>query len=139
MNFEIRPFETNDFAGALALWKSTPGVGLSSADSFEGVARFLARNPGLSFVASDGQLVVATILCGHDGRRGLIHHLAVAESHRRRGIGRTLVLRSLAELRRDGVEKCHLIVFRHNVEGYAFWRSLGAEERTTLGLFSMAT
>ncbi|HET7543887.1 MAG TPA: GNAT family N-acetyltransferase [Polyangiaceae bacterium] len=139
MSLDIRVFKAEDHAQARALWESTEGVGLSSADSFENVRRFLERNPGLSFVATLHDAVVATILCGHDGRRGLIHHLAVASAHRRSGIGRALVARALAALRADGIEKCHLLVFRDNSSGRAFWRGIGAEERTTLGIFSLPT
>ena len=139
MDLGIRAFRPDDHAQAQALWSSTEGVGLSSADSSENIARFLERNPGLSFVATDSDVVVGTILCGHDGRRGLIHHLAVASAHRRKGLGRTLVKEALAALRRDGIEKCHLLVFRQNSEGRAFWLRVGAEERTTLGLFSLPT
>ena len=139
MDLGIRVFRPDDHAQAQALWSSTEGVGLSSADSSENIARFLERNPGLSFVATDSEGVVGTILCGHDGRRGLIHHLAVASAHRRKGLGRILVKEALAALRRDGIEKCHLLVFHQNSEGRAFWLRIGAEERTTLGLFSLPT
>lgn len=139
MELGIRLFRPDDRAQAQALWSSTEGVGLSSADSSENIARFLERNPGLSFVATESDVVVGTILCGHDGRRGLIHHLAVASAHRRKGLGRTLVKEALAALRRDGIEKCHLLVFHQNSEGRAFWLRIGAEERTTLGLFSLPT
>jgi ribosomal protein S18 acetylase RimI-like enzyme len=138
-NVDIRVFRFEDHPQALALWESTDGVGLSSADSRENVGRFLRRNPDLSFVATDGNAIVATILCGHDGRRGLIHHLAVASTHRRRGLGRALVARALAALRHESIEKCHLLVFDHNSEGRAFWRGIGAEERTSLGIFSLST
>lgn len=135
----IRVFEPEDHPQARGLWDATEGVGLSDADSFENIRRFLERNPGLSFVAVDNQVVVATILCGHDGRRGLIHHLAVAPTHRRRGLGRALVRLALAALRQVGIQKCHLLVFDQNVAGRAFWDRVGAEERTTLGIFSLPT
>jgi len=139
MAIEIRAFRPDDHAQALALWDATAGVGLSSADSFDNIARFLARNPGLSFVGVESQVVVATILCGHDGRRGLIHHLAVATPHRREGLGRALVSRALLALRAEGIEKCHLLVFDENGAGREFWKSIGAEERTTLGVSSLLT
>lgn len=139
MSLDIRAFRPEDHTQAHALWESTDGVGLSSADTFENVARFLERNPGLSFVATDDGAVFATILCGHDGRRGLIHHLAVRPTHRRRGVGRELVAKSLAALRREGIQKCHLLVFHQNSEGREFWKRIGAEERLTLGLFSLST
>lgn len=139
MSTEIREFKVEDHAQALALWESMDGVGLSGADSLENIARFLRRNPGLSFVATNDDAVVATILCGHDGRRGLIHHLAVASAHRRKGLGRALVTHALTALRHDGIQKCHLLVFHQNAEGRAFWQRIGADERTTLGLFSLTT
>lgn len=123
----------------MQLWQASEGVGLSDADSRENISRFLARNPGLSFVAIDGGRVVATILCGHDGRRGLIHHLVVAPSHRRQSIGRSLVERALAALEATNIQKCHLLVFRENSEGLAFWRGIGGEERFSLALFSLPT
>ncbi|MES1187577.1 MAG: GNAT family N-acetyltransferase [Myxococcales bacterium] len=139
MGIDIRIFQPEDHVQARALWESTEGVGLSDADSFENVRRFLERNPDLSFVATEDDVLVATILCGHDGRRGLIHHLAVASSHQRRGLGRELVRRALAALHHEGIQKCHLLVFQQNVAGKAFWKRIGAEERTTLGIFSLLT
>jgi putative acetyltransferase len=139
MGIDIRVFRPEDHVHARALWESTEGVGLSDADSFENVRRFLERNPDLSFVATEDDVLFATILCGHDGRRGLIHHLAVSCSHQRRGIGRELVRRALAALHREGIQKCHLLVFQQNVAGKAFWNRIGAEERATLGIFSLLT
>lgn len=139
MGLDIRVFKADDHAQARSLWQSVEGVGVSEADSFENICRFLERNPGLSFVVTDGETLVATILCGHDGRRGLIHHLAVAPDYRRRGLARVLVQRALAGLHDDGIKKCHLLVFRENDSGRAFWARIGAEERTAIAIFSLAT
>jgi len=124
---------------ARALWEKSEGVGLSEADEPQALVAFLERNPRLSLVALQGSAIVGTVLCGHDGRRGLIHHLVVAESHRCRGIGRRLLAGGLAGLRSAGIQKAHLLVFKSNAGGLAFWRSVGAEERTAIALFSVAT
>jgi N-acetylglutamate synthase len=136
---KIRTFEQTDYLNARALWERTEGVGLSAADEPEAIGTFLARNPSLSFVATIDEQIIGTILCGHDGRRGLIHHLVTAQSHRRRGIGTALLRHGLQALRRDGIDKCHLLVFRSNEAGLAFWRKVGAEERVSIALFSMLT
>ncbi len=135
----IRPFEPTDYPAARALWEATPGVGLSAADERGPIERYLRRNPGLSFVAQEGGELVGTILCGHDGRRGLIHHLVTAPAARRRGLGRGLLLAGLRGLRAQGIDKCHLMVFGDNEEGKAFWRAVHAAERTELALFSIST
>ena len=139
MQVTIRPFEIADYPAARTLWDRTPGVGLSAADEAAPVAAYLRRNPGLSLVAMAGTELAGTVLCGHDGRRGLIHHLVTAEAHRRKGIGRRLLDGALAGLSAAGIDKCHLMVFRENAAGMAFWRGVGAAERVELALFSMAT
>ena len=64
-----------------------------------------------SFTAwSEGQLI-GTVLCGHDGRRGYIHHLMVHPDHRRKGLGQSLVSRCMFALTRIGIQKVHLFVF----------------------------
>lgn len=133
----VREFLPDDRADALALWHAAPCVGLSAADEPAALARFLARNPGLSQVATRGTTLIGTVLCGHDGRRGLIYHLVVAEAERRRGLARRLLDRSLAALQRTGVGKCHLMVFGDNAAGQAFWRRVGAQPRSELALYSM--
>lgn len=139
MAIEFRAFADSDYLQARALWEGTPGVGLSSADAPNAIKAFLARNPGTSFVALDGSVLVGTVLCGHDGRRGLIHHLVTARSHRRQGIATALLRAGLNALRGSGIDKCHLLVFRSNEDGLKFWRSVLAQERTELALFSLAT
>jgi ribosomal protein S18 acetylase RimI-like enzyme len=139
MTAVISNFEPAHYAAARALWAATPGVGLSRADERVPIEQFLARNPGLSFVATDAGRLVGTVLCGHDGRRGLIHHLVAAGSHRRQGLGRALLRAGLRGLAAQGIDKCHLLVFRDNPEGLAFWRAVAATERTELALYSLDT
>jgi putative acetyltransferase len=136
MTLTIRPMTPESYDQIIALWQSAEGVGLSEADSPEAIGQYLARNPGLSLVAwQDGRLVGA-VLCGHDGRRGYIHHLAVRPEARRQGIGRRLVQECLAGLRRQGIQKCHLFVFRANEEAIAFWQAIGFTGRDELSMMS---
>lgn len=135
----LRPFLATDIPAARALWQATPGVGLSSADEPAALQAFLGRNPGTSFVAESAGRLSGTILVGHDGRRGLIHHLAVATDQRRTGLGRALVEAGLAALHAQGIGKCHLMVFVDNAEGAVFWTAIGATRRAELDLYSLPT
>lgn len=139
MQIAIRPFVEADITAALTLWRATPGVGLSAADEPDALARYLARNPGLSLVAEFRGTLVGTLLCGHDGRRGLIHHLVAAPGHRRQRIGQRLVCAGLQGLRTQGIDKCHLMVFNDNQSGQSFWQAMGARHRGDLALFSLET
>jgi len=139
MNVIIKELTIEHYEQVLTLWKASEGVGLSEADSPEGIARFIERNPGLSFVACDSQQLVGVVLCGQDGRRGYIHHLAVSQTHRRQGIGRTLVQRSMAALEGAGIDKCHIFVFRENQAAIGFWKKTEWLERVDLTMLSRYT
>jgi N-acetylglutamate synthase len=128
-----------DYDQAFALWQACEGIGLTTADSCDGIRAYLGRNPGLSFVARDQGCLVGTVLCGHDGRRGYLHHLAVAPSHRGQGLGRALVAGCLAKLAAAGIDRCHLWARANNREGQAFWRTIGWTERTDLVMMSRQT
>jgi ribosomal protein S18 acetylase RimI-like enzyme len=121
----ISPLVIEDYDDVYGLWENSEGIGLSGADSQPRIAAYLLRNPGMSFVARIGELVVGAILCGHDGRRGYIHHLAVHDAYRRQGLGRSLVQQSLAPLQALGIQKCHLFIFHENLAAISFWKSMG--------------
>lgn len=125
-----------DYDKAYALWSSTDGVGLSDADSKDNIKVFLERNKGLSLVCEDNNRIVGTILCGHDGRRGYIYHVAVDKDYRHKGIGRELVSRCLKGLAREGITKCHLFVFLDNDPGHEFWTAVGWERREDIVVYS---
>ena len=135
-DFTIQEMTIGDYDEVLALWKACEGVGLSDADSREGITSFLDRNPGLGHVTRDGNELVGAILCGTDGRRGYIHHLAVSKHHRHRGLGRVLVGRCLDALNRIGIQKCHIFVFTDNTDAIAFWNKVSWTQRMELTIMS---
>ena len=139
MSVLIHEMTIQDHKEVLDLWQASDGVGLSDSDSRESIARFLDHNPGLSFVARDSRQLVGVVLCGHDGRRGYIHHLAVSKSHRRRGVGRALADWCLSALRADGIHKCHIFVFDENQKAIAFWKKIGWMQRVDLTVMSQYT
>jgi putative acetyltransferase len=138
-SIRLRALRLSDYEDVYALWKRTEGVGLSESDEKEAIGLFLRRNPGLSQVATSGGKVVAAMLCGHDGRRGYLHHLAVARKWRRQGVGRAVVAACLEKLHAEGIPKCNLFLFASNTSGQAFWRSLGWSVRSDLRLVQRST
>lgn len=126
MGIEIRTMTPADYPGAAALWNAAPGMGLRALDDSEaGIAKYLRRNPTTSFVALQGGQLIGCILAGHDGRRGYIHHTAVAREYQGLGIGRALVEHALEALGREGIHKAALVVFADNGQGNGFWEKLG--------------
>lgn len=125
-----------DYKQTYALWKASEGIGLSDADTIEAIERYLHQNPGGSFVAYDEDSLVGAVLCGTDGRRGYLHHLAVAASHRGQGIGESLVEYCLQALQSQGITRCHIFVYRNNDLGKSFWKKTGWFEREDLLIMS---
>lgn len=129
----IRNMTISDYDKVYALWTMTPGMGLNDLDdSRQGIEKYLCRNPKTCFVAEKNKSIVGVILSGHDGRRGYIHHTAVALSERENGIGTALVSAAMDSLKREGINKLSLVVFSKNVSGNSFWEKRGFTAREDL-------
>jgi ribosomal protein S18 acetylase RimI-like enzyme len=138
--FVIDVMTLGDCEEVLCLWRNTEGIGLhDNSDSQQGIADYLIRNPGLSFVGRREGRIIGAVLCGHDGRRGYLHHLAVAPDQRRQGLGRALVETCLAKLGSIGILKCNIFLFSDNEAGEGFWKHIGWRERADLKIMQKAT
>lgn len=136
MQFDLREMTNADFDQALALWQRSEHVELNEQDTPEGFAYYLKRNPGLCFSLYDGSVCIGTILCGNDGRRGILRHLAVDPKYRGQGLGKLLVEAALDALDKAGMPKTIAFVMKDNTNGLSFWQHLGFEvlEETFLTL-----
>jgi ribosomal protein S18 acetylase RimI-like enzyme len=123
-----REFRIADFGGALAVWRMVEGVEVAEGDSEQEVSEYLLRNPGLSRVAVNGDTIVGAVLCGHDGRRGLIYHLAVAPEYQGKGIGRQMLQECVNGLRGVGITRGIILVSDENATGRSFWLRNGWED-----------
>jgi ribosomal protein S18 acetylase RimI-like enzyme len=135
--FSIRAFAPADIEDVRALWSRCEGLGDGPGDSPPALERFLARNPGLSQVAAVDGAIVGAVLCGHDGRRGLIYRLGVDPSFRRRAIAEQLIARCRDGLTAEGIPRAMLVVMVDSGGARAFWESVGAKWREKLALYSI--
>ena len=123
---KIKRMSIDDYADVYNLWLNTPGMGLNTTDDSEmGIEKYLLRNPDTCFVAEKDGEIIGVILSGHDGRRGLIYHLAVKVSERKQGTGSTLVEYAIEALKNEGIIKVYVIVLKNNEIGNAFWEKRG--------------
>lgn len=137
--YAIREMTLEDYEKAYDLWAKTEGVGLGRSDTREEIGKFLERNPGHSFVCLFNDDIVGTVLCGHDGRRGFLYHVAVSKQHRSQGLGKKLVDAALDRLRSAGIHKCHLMVYAGNEAGQRFWEKTAWERREDILIYSKNT
>ena len=127
-NIDTREFSISDYDAAVELWQRVEGLEIAEGDDKESVAQFLARNLGLSRLATDGSRMVGVALCGHDGRRGHIYHLAVDPAYQGCGLGKRLLDECLEGLRRAGLKRVIIMVADDNPRGRKFWKRCGWEE-----------
>jgi ribosomal protein S18 acetylase RimI-like enzyme len=123
-----RELAISDHGAAVALWEQMEGIEVCEGDLEHELDAYLQRNPGLSRVALDGEKLVAAVLCGHDGRRGWIYHLAVAKEYRSRGIAKRLVDECVDGLRAARIRRAIILVASDNPTGREFWLRAGWEE-----------
>lgn len=132
----IRTMTIDDYDGVKALWMTIHGFAIRSIDdSYEGVERFIKRNPTSSVVAVENNEIVGAILCGHDGRRGCLYHVCVREDMRRKGIGKAMVIHCMNALKEEKISKVSLIAFSTNDIGNAFWNEIGWTKRNDLNYY----
>jgi ribosomal protein S18 acetylase RimI-like enzyme len=136
-HFVIREFHfPQDYAAARHLWEiAGPGVHPGRSDESGEIQKKMQRDSDLFLVAeADGELV-GTVLGGFDGRRGMIYHLAVAESYRRSGIGAKLMDELENRLRLKGCLRSYLLVTTDNENAMAFYQRRGWERMETLFIY----
>ena len=135
MEYKIRPITIDDYDAIFELWNSTEQSRRALNpidDSREGIDRYLKRNPNTCFAAVDQDRLIGVILSGHDGRRGIIHHLCIHPDYRRMGIASRLVSSAEEALQKEDIQKIFCLVFTDNDQANAFWRSRGYTARSNL-------
>ena len=135
MDPEYRKASYEDYDEIYALWNQTDETRRAMNpidDSREGFFRYLKRNPDTCFVVVNKGRIIGVILAGHEGRRGIIHHLCVDPDYRRMGVAAHLL--SLAEeaLKNEGICKIFGLVFKDNDAANAFWEEQGYSLRTNI-------
>lgn len=133
---QIRPMTIEDYEEVFEMWQITTKRALSKADEKSRIDSYLKRNAGMSQVAVVDGKIVGTVLAGHDGRYGFIHHMAVAPSCRRQKIGHSLAEKAIEKIKSEGIDKTLIFCFQNNETGQSFWRDFGFEKREDIFVYS---
>jgi ribosomal protein S18 acetylase RimI-like enzyme len=116
----------DDYPQIQRLWNEAgPGVRLGRSDTPAEVAKKIQYDPDLFLVAEHDGQIIASLLGGFDGRRGLVYHLAVAETFRQKGLGKYMMEELEQRLRGKGCLRCYLLVTKDNTEAIRFYESHG--------------
>ena len=131
----IRAYTEPDHDAVVALWQECFPDDPDRNAPAQMIERMLSVDREMFLVGLWRDSVVATALCGYDGVRGWVYHVATAPGLRRRGLGRQMMLAVERTLGRRGCPKLNLQVRAGNEAAVRFYRALGyqVEQRVSMG------
>ncbi len=136
LDLVVRPVTASDVAAVQALWAEAGMADYApTGDIADEIAIRMERDPDLFLVAELDGSVVATVMGTWDGHRGRIKRLAVAQGHRRSGVGGRLTGDLEKRFLARGITKLRLEVWSHNAGGLAFWEERGWELQPDIRYF----
>jgi len=118
-----------DYPKVIELWRNAgPGIHIRRSDEEQELYKKLQRDPDLFLVAEVDHQIIGSVLGGYDGRRGMVYHLAVDLSYRKKGLGSLLMDQLESRLLAKGCIRSYLLVTRDNVEAIRFYENTGWEK-----------
>jgi len=122
----IRELTLDDYDTIVAIWTQ---AGLSyrplGRDAKEYLQSEIGRDTAVFLGAEVEGVLVGVVLGTHDGRKGWINRLAVLPDHRKRGIGRALVMETEKRLNDMGIKIVTCLIEGGNDSSEDFFESLG--------------
>jgi ribosomal protein S18 acetylase RimI-like enzyme len=123
-SLDIRAFEDRDEEEVRRLWLQAFPDDPPRNEPASVIRRKLECQRELFLVGESDGVIVATLLAGYDGFRCWVYHVAVDETHRRKGYGRQMMCEAERMLRRMGCPKLNIQVRAHNQEVVEFYHRL---------------
>lgn len=122
----FREIEDRDEEAVAALWRAC-GLTRPWNDPYKDISFARKGNGSTILVAESGGAIVASVMVGHDGHRGMLYYVAVDPDHQGHGIGKAAVRAAEAWLEARGVWKVNLLVRSENDKVRGFYERLGYE------------
>lgn len=121
---DVQPLPPDLRDAAVALWREA-GLTRPWNDPVADLDRALAGPASTVLAATSGDRLVGTAMLGHDGHRGWVYYVAVADDWRRRGVGTALMRACEAWLVERDIPKLQLMVRSDNDAARSFYAPLG--------------
>ena len=127
----IREFKPDDYDTVVTLWKRA-GILLGISDTKVEVLRMPETHPELFLVGELNKRIIAVVMGGFDGRRGIVHHLAVDPDHQNQGYGRRIMQELEQRFKNLNVVKINFWLRQENSQAIGFYENLDYHVRDDL-------
>lgn len=123
----VREMKESDIDQVLKLWNDIFGSSfLESSVTKEELIAYMKKNPDASSVAcTEEGKVIGALLCGNDGIRGFIYHIAIYNEYRVNEIEKRLLERSLSKLKEIGIKTGFIFTQNNNHDMDVSFNSIG--------------
>lgn len=123
----VREFKfPDDYEACANLWKNAGGgVKFCPSDTYAEIQKKVGYAPDLFLVAEQAGQIIATVIGGFDGRRGMVYHLAVDAAWRGCGLAGQLMAEIESRLVARGCKKMYLMINPEHPELVDFYSKLG--------------
>lgn len=132
--FRIATYADRHLDGVDALWREAFPNDSPWNSASVAIPEKLRVQPELFLVAVAEDDVIGSVMAGYDGHRGWISRIAVRQSNRLRGVGRSLLAEAERRLSALGCTKINLQVVASNASVTNFYKQAGyaVEERVSM-------
>lgn len=122
----VHPMSDADKEAVIALWQE---AGLTRPFNNPGQDIAFARSGSASdvLVGKHGGVIVASVMVGHDGHRGVVYYVSVSPDYTGHGYGRQIMQAAEDWLKARGVWKLNLMIRAENESVRNFYEALGFE------------
>lgn len=121
----FRSARLDDVPTVLAFWRGAAEDAHRPSDSADALRRLVERDPEALWLAVDGREIVGSLIAGWDGWRFHLYRLAVAPTHRRRGVAQRLLSAAEQRFAEHGATRIDAMVLDENTEAHGFWQAAG--------------
>lgn len=121
---KFRDILDGDVERVVALWKDC-GLTRDWNDSYKDIQFARTGEASTILVGEMHGKVVASVMVGHDGHRGVLYYLAVDPAFQKRGLGKATHAAAVDWLKQKGVWKINLMVRAENKAVSGFYEGLG--------------
>jgi ribosomal protein S18 acetylase RimI-like enzyme len=133
LNFTISSIADADIPDVVALWTRC-GLTRPWNDPLKDIAFARGKPNSDVLVGRQDGTVVASVMVGHDGHRGIVYYVSVAPEHQGKGFGREVMHAAEEWLKARGIWKLNLLVRAENERVRGFYESLGYEVEPRLSM-----